>query len=206
MICISDSLSYEADAFILDADGERIGFQKQMKALGMNFSNKPNMWAQVRAIQRGIRSRYWTLRNLKASGFSSDELVTVYKTIIRPVADYCCPVYHSSLTEEQDYELEKLQKGALKCIYGPGISARQMRDLSGLPSLRQRRIDITDKFARKLAANPLFAKWFPLKNTRSSARHGKQSELYLETKARCDCLKNSPVERKTGQRIRKTHA
>ena len=192
MICISDSLSYEADAFILDADGERIGCQKHMKALGMHFSSRPNMWAQVRAIKKGIRSRYWTLRNLKASGFSTEKLVTVYKTIIRPVADYCCPVYHSSLTEEQDYKLEKLKNGALKCIYGPGISARQMSDLSDFTTLRQRRIDITDKFAKKLAANPLFAKWFPLKNTRSSIRNGKQPEIYLETKARCDRLKNSP--------------
>ena len=158
-----------------------------MKALGMYFSSRPNMWAQVKAIQKGIRSRYWTLRNLKGSGFTDEELVTVYKTIIRPVADYCC-----SLTEEQDYELEKLQNGALKCIYGPGISAREMRDLSGLSTLRQRRIEMTDKFAKKLATNPLFAKWFPLKNTRSSARHGKQAEIYLESKARCDRLKNSP--------------
>ena len=35
-----------------------------------------------------------------------------------------------------------------------------------------------DKFASKCAANPLFAKWFPLKTTRTSARQAKGAEVY----------------------------
>ena len=93
MICVSDSMAYEADAFILDDEMNRIGCQKTMKALGMHFSARPDMWAQVQAIQKKFRSRYWMLRNLKNSGFTSEELILVYTTMIRPVADYGAVVY-----------------------------------------------------------------------------------------------------------------
>ena len=116
MLCVSDSLSYTADAFILDADQGRIGCQEKMKALGLYFSSRPTMAEQGNSIARQFRSRYWTLRNLKNSGFTQEELVTVYTTMIRPIADYRCVVYHSSLTDEQDEILDGLQNHALKCI------------------------------------------------------------------------------------------
>ena len=192
MLTVSDSLAYEADAFIYDSDEKRIGWQKKIKALGMHFSSRPTMQAQVEAIQKNMRMRFWTLRNLKRNGFTADELVTVYKTIIRPVADYGSVVYHPSLTEEQEEALERLQNHALACIYGPGVSARIMREKANIPTLRQRRETQVDKFAAKCAANPLFERWFPLKTTRTSRRSGKTEEIYKETKARCDRLQNSP--------------
>ena len=60
--------------------------------------------------------------------------------MLRPVVDYGCVVYHSSLMDAQDELLERLQNHALKTIYGPGISAKKMRELSGLPTLRERRV------------------------------------------------------------------
>ena len=136
--------------------------------------------------------RYWMLRNLKKSGFTNEELVTVYTTMIRPVADYGAVVYHSSLTDQQDELLDTLQDKALRCVFGPGISGRKMRELAGISTLRSRREHMCDKFARKCASDPLFAKWFPLKTTRSSARGVKKTEIYLESKARCSRLENSP--------------
>ena len=67
-----------------------------------------------------------------------------------------------------------------------------MREMAGITTLRRRREDMCDKFAKKCASDPLFAKWFPLKTSRSFARHGKQKEIYLESKARCNRLANSP--------------
>lgn len=58
ILCVSDSFSYQVDAFMLDADQERIGCQDKIKALGMYFSSRPNMEEQVRSITRRFRSRY----------------------------------------------------------------------------------------------------------------------------------------------------
>ena len=134
------------------------------------------------------------LRNLKRSGFNTGELLTVYKTMIRPVADYAAVVYHSSLTDEQDERLERLQNQALKCIYGPFNSARKLRREAGIQSLRLRRITLCDKFVKKALTNPRFQHWFPLKSGRMSNRLRKQAAApYLEEKARCDRLYNSPL-------------
>ena len=192
MLCVSDAQGYEAESFMYDADQNRIGCQTKIKALGMHFSNRPDMWEQVNAVKKNIRSRYWMLRNLKKSGFTTEELLKVYKTMIRPVADYGSVVYHSSLTDEQDEILEGLQVGALKCIYGAGISGRKMREMAEIETLRSRREELCDKFAAKLVGNPLFAGYFPLKTTRTTTRRTKTQEKYLETKARCQRLYNSP--------------
>ena len=56
------------------------------------------MAAQVEAIRRSFRARFWVLRHLKSFGMSEAQLVEVYKICVRPIADYCSVVYHSALT------------------------------------------------------------------------------------------------------------
>lgn len=83
------------------------------------------------------------LRNLKNNGYTEEELVTVYKMMVRPVADYGCVADHSSITDKQDEAIDRLQNNALKCIIGPGLG-RKMRKLAGIPTLR-----FTGKCAKK---------------------------------------------------------
>ena len=141
-----------------------------------------------------MRSRYWTLRNLKRNGFNTEELVRVYKTILRPVVEYGCPVFHSSLTDAQDERLERLQDHALKCIFGPELSARRLRGMAGLVTLRERREEIVHKFAHKCANDPAYDHWFPRDTARRSSRIRKEEGgSYWEDTARCERLKNSPL-------------
>ena len=70
--------------------------------------------------------------------------------MIRQVADYAAFVYHSSLTDEQDEAIDRLQNSALKMIFGPGLSARKMRAMSGLTTLRARRELLCDKFTENV--------------------------------------------------------
>ena len=193
IMCMSDSLSYKAEAYILDDDQKRLTSTDSLKALGVRFSCRPTMDAQVEHIKKSFRSRFWMLRNLKSNGFSDAELVTVYKTLLRPVDDYALVVYHSSLTDQQDEALEGLQTMSLKCIYGPKISARKMRSLAEVTTLRSRREEMVEKFAAKISQHPRFDKWFPRKDTRCSRRSAVHSEVFLESKARCNRLKNSPL-------------
>ena len=65
-----------------------------------------------------------------------------------------------------------------------------MREKAGVSTLRARRIEMCDKFAEKAAKNPMFMRWFPPREGRSSARGG---EVYKEYIARTDRLKNSPL-------------
>ena len=58
VVCVPDSLAYEADAYILDEDGLRIGYQEKIKVLGMRFSNKPTMGAHVAWLKSAVRKRF----------------------------------------------------------------------------------------------------------------------------------------------------
>ena len=73
------------------------------------------------------------------------------------------------------------------------MSARRMREEAGLITLRERRVQLCDRFARKLASSDAFEHLFPKKVARSSRRSGKTEEIYLEKKARCNRLMNSPL-------------
>ena len=192
MMCISGAINYEADAFILDSDQERIGCTDTIKALGLRLSNRLDMEEHVKYIIKAFRARYWTLRNLKGNGFNTEELVQVYKTMIRPIAEYSCPAFHSTLTDEQDERLERLQDHALKTIFGVGKSARTLRGEARITTLRERREELVSKFAHKCANDPAFDHWFPKRETTRNTRN-KNTETYLEEKARCDRLKNSPI-------------
>ena len=124
----------------------------------MAFLARPNVDAHIQILKRGFRERYWVLRHLKHNGFSTDDLISVYTSIIRPVADYMMEVYHSMLTDAQDEGIECLQTHALKCIwYGPRISGRRMREMSGLTTLRDQLIEHCDRFAGKCAASSRFS-------------------------------------------------
>lgn len=111
--------------------------------------------------------------------------------MIRPVIEYAVVVYHSCLTDEQDKTLENLQNAALKMIFGPYISARKMRTKVGLTKLRARRDFLCDKFGAKCTGMKMFESWFVPKTSRSSARV--KGDIYVETKARCERLKSSPM-------------
>ena len=190
LLCISDALNYKPCTFILDNNGERIDCLDKMKILGFTFSSKPTVTAHIDTISRRMRQKYWSLRHLKSVGFSCEELVEVYKSVILPIADYCAPAYHSLMTDIHDQQLEQAQVGALRAIFGYGPSARQLRQTAGIETLRARRIALTDKFAAKCVENPRFCHWFPLRTGRVSER---TKEKYQEYKAKTDRLNNSPI-------------
>ena len=164
-----------------------------MKVLGFHLPTRPNVAAHVKAVRKRLRQRYWILFHLKNYCFSQDDLCKVYCNIICPVADYCCVVYHAMLTDEQDETLDRCQAHALRCIFGKEMSYADMRKKAGVTTLRQRRIDLIDKFASKCLKNPRFSSWFPLKDNGRTLRGPAAKEKYKETFAHCERLRNSPV-------------
>ena len=139
---------------------------------------------------RNVRRRTWLLSKLKRFGSSSSELIDVYKTYIRPMAEYLLVAWHSSVTAEQDAAIEKEQVQALRHIYGWGLSTNKMREQSGLELLSSSRRKATNRFAHKCARNPRFEKYFEERKTRHPSRptHAK----YYERTARTDRFRNLP--------------
>ena len=145
MICISEAQSYQARSHIFGREGDIVISGPSMKVLGYHLSPRAGAHTHIAALCKKIRRKYWVLYHLRQAGFSNDELANVYRTCILPVGDYCAVVYHSTLTDEQDQMVERLQAGALRCIYGWDLSYSKMRDLAGVTTLRERRIQACDK-------------------------------------------------------------
>ena len=122
-------MACKANAFIHNSEGVRISCHESIKALGICFANKPTMEAHVQGGSESVR--YWTIdlqpeKTVVSLQMSCYSLST--KTVIRPVMDYDREVSttHSSLTDNQDKRLERLQSHALKRIFGPGIFSKKI--------------------------------------------------------------------------------
>ena len=113
--------------------------------------------------------------------------------MILPLADYCDVVYHSLLTDEMDEELDRQQNHALRCIFGFGIGGKRLRALAGLTTLRERRIAHCNAFAAKCSRDSRFEHFFPRREHKRRARSSLGGEEFLETFARCDRLRESPI-------------
>ena len=190
LLCISDALNYTPHVFIIDSEGNKIESGSELKLLGFYFSNKPTVALHIDKVACKIRQRYWSLRHLRSVGFNDQELVKVYTSSIRLLAEYCCPAFHSMMTDEQDQLLENAQVGALRAVFGYGLSARKLRQVAQVETLRQRRILLTDKFARNALASDRFKHWFPRNMEGWSVRN---REEFKEFFAKTDRLKNSPL-------------
>ena len=177
LLVMLDALSFAASASIVGEDGETVHSGQRMKILGFHMDGHPSVGAHVEALRKRFRQRYWILYHQRRYGFSESDLCKVYRTIIRPVADYCCVVYHAMLSDEQDQTLDRCQAQALRCIFGKDISYEEMRRRACVTTLRQRRIELCDKFAQKCLKNPRFLGWFPRKK---APRYTRTSEEFVE--------------------------
>ena len=191
MLCILPTLHSTVNSYI-KINNELIHDQTELKILGFIFGREPTVGAQIQSISLKFRRRVWVLRHLKKASISQADLIKLYKSLVLPVLDYTSVVYHSMLNQKQELELENLQKLALKVIYGvTGVSYVSLLERSSLPSLKDRRITMLDKFITKLAGNNKYQSWFPL---RSITHHDLRSErVYEEKFARTSRLYKSPL-------------
>ena len=87
------------------------------KLLGLTMQNNLKWDLHVSEIVTKASKRIHILRVLKRNGVSSPHLLQVYFTLVRPLLEYCCPVWHSSLTINLSDKVERVQKCSMRIIY-----------------------------------------------------------------------------------------
>jgi hypothetical protein len=115
------------------------------KLLGVHVSDDLRWQQHVDAISSKAASRLWFLRQLKRSGAPIEDLLCFYKTVVRPVLEYACPVWHSSLTKGQTNALESLQKRAMRIVFGHG-DYQAATIIADIDTLQTRRETLSAKF------------------------------------------------------------
>ena len=75
--------------------------------------------AHVDDIISKARKRVYMIYQLKRAGFNQHDLIRIYVSVIRPVVEYACPVWHTNLLKYLSDNIEIIQKRCLNTIF-PG--------------------------------------------------------------------------------------
>ena len=102
------------DIMIDDVNIERVN---HAKVLGVTISDNLTWNTHIDSVISKAGKRLYMLYQLKRSGISQADLLKIYVSVIRPVMEYACPVWHTCLPKYLSDDLETIQKRALKSIY-----------------------------------------------------------------------------------------
>ena len=115
----------------------------------------------------------------------------IYTLYIRSVVETSAVVWHSSLTQGQILEIERVQKVALQIILKSDyISYENALKITSLPRLSERRTQLCKTFAIKCTKNPKTKDMFPLNKHSSKIRN---PEKYQVTYANTSRLAKSAI-------------
>ena len=114
-------------------------------------------------------------------------MVTIYTSYVRSILEQSCSVWHSSLTQENTEDLERVQKSAMRIILQEDYNTYEdALETLMLAKLSERREKLSLKFAKNCVKNKLTSDLFPLNSTRNKGK-------FQVTPANTDTLKNSTV-------------
>ena len=176
----------------LTLKGEKIDIIDSTKLLGTIVSDNLKWDLNTKDLVKRANQRMEILR--KVAGFcdSQQDLKEIYILFVRSILEQSAVVWHSSLTDENRQNLERVQKSALRLILGHNYTSYQSGlNKIGLQTLDERREEICLNFARKCVKNEQFKQMFPLnKQTNMKTRH---KEKYKVQFANTDRLQKSPI-------------
>ena len=83
------------------------------KLLGVTFSYDLTWNKHVENIVGKASKRLYMLYQLKRAGINQSDLVSVFLSIVRPVLEYTCPVWHTNLPTYLSDSIELIKKEPL---------------------------------------------------------------------------------------------
>ena len=104
----------------------------------MTISNDLTWKHHVKNICKKASQRLFLLCLLKRAGVTPKDLIQVFKTLIRPLVEYACELWHCGLTMEQSGQIESIQKRALRITF-PDVAYLEALQTAGLETLENRR-------------------------------------------------------------------
>ena len=121
----------------------------QYKLLGVIINTGLKWDDHVNAITSKAAKRLWFLKKLKRAGVSREDLLHFFQAAVRPILEYACQAWHTSLTKEQSKSLENIQRRALQIIVG-NVSYEVACDELSLSTLADRRASICSTLFRQI--------------------------------------------------------
>ena len=97
-----------------------------------------------KVFEKKATKRLFVLRTLKKDALGTNDLVLVYRSIVRSIVEYASPVW-AAIPLYLDELIESVQRKALKIIFGR-TDYTEALVLAGLESLSDRRVGACKRF------------------------------------------------------------
>ena len=193
MLCIHPCIHNDVETHIM-TENSRISSAKSLRILGFNFDSMPNATHHVRLTIEKFYSRLWTLRFLKKGGLPEHKLLELYNSMVRSAVEYSSVIYHSMIPQTLIDKLERIQRQALRIIYGWGIDIPTLMEAKGINTLEERREKAILSFALKNEHKEKFGKgWFKPAPQANMQVRGTTRDKYKIPFCRTDRLANNPI-------------
>ena len=142
--------SQKVSALNFDAKGVKNGMPRDLgepievidstKLLGTIITSGLSWEENTGYIVGKANARMELLRRVASFGTNMEELKNIYILFVRSQLEQSAVVWHSSLTEENKEDLERVQRSAMKIILGPKYqSYKKALDVLDLEALDERR-------------------------------------------------------------------
>ena len=164
---------------------------RETKLLGVILTDDLKWQRNTENLTKRAYKRISILHKLVNFNVDRKETLHIYILYIRSILEQSCVVWGTSLTDTESQALERVQKCALRIIYQTDyINYSHALELSGLPELSKRRLQLIHKFAEKCIKNEKTKTMFPLNEHAVNTR---QKEKFSVPFAYHERLKNSAL-------------
>ena len=166
---------------------------KSTKLLGTIISDDLQWNLNTENLVRKANSRMELLRRVSCFNPPLEDLKVIYSLFVRSVLEQSATVWHSSLTQENSEDIERVQKSAVKLMLGNQyIGYKQSLEKLDMDTLKERREKICLNFALKSIKNVKMKDMFP-ENERLHAKSLRKPERYKVDHANTERFRKSSV-------------
>ena len=146
------------------------------------------------ALCKKAYARMGMLTKLRYAGACTEDLIYIYKQFIRSKLEYCSVVFHSSLTLQQSYSLERCQAVCLRIILmDMYVTYSSALEMTGLSKLSDRRLNRCLDFSLKCLKDPYNSRFFPKNPNLNLTIESRKREQFKINFSRTNSYKNSTI-------------
>ena len=174
-------------------NSETVEVVNKAKLLGVIITDDLKWEENTKYLVKKANSRMELLRKVASFTSSIEDKKTIYIQYVRSILEQSCVVWHSSLTQENCEDLERVQKSAIRIILGKSYENYEdgLKKVD-LESLEDRRKNLSLKFATKSLKNEKTKPMFPLRE-KTHKMHARNEEEFKVNFANTKRLKISSI-------------
>ena len=142
---------------------EKLETIDKTKLLGTIITKDLKWHENTKYIVKKANQKMRLLHKFSKFTTNKSHLMHIYKSQVRGNLEYCSTVWHSGLSESDTKDIERVQKAAVRIFMGNKYQGyEQALKLLKLDSLKERRLKMALKFAKRSLKLENFSTLFPL--------------------------------------------